>query len=44
MLQNVINRGQICKETLLARQHVHRSPHEEKKAAEWIGDLKDYGD
>ena len=24
------------------KQHVDKSPHEEKKAPEWIGDLKAY--
>ena len=32
------------RETLLTRQHVDKSPHEEKKAAELIGDLKAYKD
>ena len=29
MLQNGINSGQLWKETLLTRQHVDKSPHEE---------------
>ena len=32
------------KETLLTGQHVDEYPHQEKKAAEWIGDLKAYQD
>ena len=34
----------LWKETLLTRQHVDKSPHEENKAAEKIGDLKAYKD
>ena len=44
MLQNGINRGLLWKETLLTKQHVDKSPHDEKKAAEWIGDLIAYKD
>ena len=44
MLQNGIYRGQLRKEILLTSQHVDKSPHEEKKAAECIGDLKPFED